>query len=88
MAAAPILALDELGAEQGNTAFDANQYTVLNNRFRRERKTVIATNLVAADFRERYLAREGGLDRLHERLVAGGRWVNLPGESMRRQGAP
>jgi len=88
MAAAPILALDELGAEQGNTSYDANLYSVLNSRFRRERKTVIATNLTATDFRERYLAREGGLDRLEERLKTGGRWVNLPGPSMREEGRP
>ncbi len=88
MVAAPILALDELGAEQGNTSYDANLFSVLNNRFRRERKTVIATNLTGGDFGKRYLAREGGLDRLEERLHMGGDWVNLPGESMRSEGRP
>jgi DNA replication protein DnaC len=88
MAAAPLLALDELGAEQGNASFDANLYSVLNVRFRRERKTILATNLGSVDFRQRYLSSEGGLDRLEERLRTGGRWVSLPGPSMRSEGHP
>ena len=88
MVAAPILALDELGAEQGNASFDANLYSVLNQRFRRERKTLLATNLTAADFRQRYLNRDGGLDRLEERLRTGGTWEPLPGPSLRSEGQP
>jgi DNA replication protein DnaC len=88
MVAAPILALDELGAEQGNASFDANLYSVLNQRFRRERKTLLATNLMAVDFRQRYLNRDGGLDRLEERLRTGGTWEPLPGPSLRSEGRP
>ena len=88
MVAAPILALDEIGAEQGNASFDANLYSVLNQRFRRERKTLLATNLTAADFRQRYLNRDGGLDRLEERLRTGGTWEPLPGPSLRSEGRP
>jgi DNA replication protein DnaC len=88
LAAAQILAVDELGAEQGNSAFDANLYSVLNSRFRRCRKTLIGTNCTWPQFEARYLDREGGLNRLAERLVKGGKWVNLPGESMRAVGMP
>lgn len=88
MAAAQILALDELGAEQGNAAFDANLYSVLNSRFRRCRKTLIGTNCTWPQFEQRYLHRDGGLERLAERLVKGGRWINLPGASLRAVGAP
>lgn len=80
--AAPFLALDELGAEATNTAWEANLYDLLNGRDARLRKTVIATNLNAAAFRERYTA--AGLKRLLDRINTGGSFKVLPGESMRK----
>ena len=85
LVALPFLALDDLGSERGNDEFDANLYALLDGRYRRNRKTGIGTNLVAAQFRARYAS--GPMARLHERLVTAGRWVNLPGESMRREPA-
>lgn len=78
---APVLGLDELGAEHPNTAFEAALYALLNKRHENLRKTVIATNLDAPGFARRYAA--NGLDRLAERIVKGGMWVNLDGPSMR-----
>jgi DNA replication protein DnaC len=82
LVAAPLLAIDELGAESVNDSYDANLYALLNARYSRLRKTVIATNLDGPAFRSRYLA--AGLDRLLDRLGTAGKWVSLPGESMRR----
>lgn len=82
LTAVPILALDDLGSEKGNDEFDANLYALLDGRYRRNRKTAIGTNLTASQFRARYTV--GPMARLYERLQTGGRWVNLPGESMRR----
>jgi hypothetical protein len=79
---APVLALDELGGEKMHDAFEARLYGLLNARYQRNRKTVIATNLAPADFRARYLA--NGLERLADRLRTSAQWVNLTGESMRR----
>jgi len=81
-----LLAIDDLGSERGNDEFDANLYALLDGRFRRLRKTALATNLTASQFRERYAS--GPMARLHERLVTGGEWVNLPGVTMRAVGAP
>jgi len=82
LAACPLLALDELGAEYPNPAFEANLYALLDRRYRQGKRTVIATNLNATDFRARY--GEHGLDRLLERIKTGGRWVSLDGESLRK----
>jgi DNA replication protein DnaC len=79
---ATVLALDELGAEYLNEAYLASLFNLLNRRYMQNRKTLIATNLEAAAFRERYLA--AGMDRLLDRLSTAGEWVTLPGESMRR----
>jgi DNA replication protein DnaC len=80
--AAPFLALDELGAESINPAWEANLYDLLNARDARLRKTAIATNLNAAAFRERYAT--AGLQRLLDRINTAGDFMVLPGESMRR----
>jgi DNA replication protein DnaC len=80
--AATVLALDELGGEKMHDAFEARLYGLLNARYQRNRKTLIATNLLAADFRARYLA--NGLERLGDRLRSSAEWVNLAGPSMRR----
>ena len=77
-----LLAIDEMGAEFTNPAFEANLYALLDRRYRAGRKTVLATNLNAADFKARFC--EHGLDRLVDRLKTGGRWVTLAGPSMRR----
>jgi DNA replication protein DnaC len=79
---APVLALDEIGAEQSNAAYDASLYELLNRRYSANRKTVLATNLDQKGFRARYLGL--GLDRLLDRLRTGGEWVTLPGESIRK----
>jgi hypothetical protein len=79
---APLLALDELGNEQSNAAYDAALYELLNRRYSTNRKTILATNLSQSAFTARYTGL--GLDRLLDRLRAGGEWVSLPGESLRR----
>jgi hypothetical protein len=79
---ARFVAIDELGAECGNPAYDANLYELLNSRYANMRKTAISTNLTPAAFRARYLAL--GLDRLLDRLKTGGEWVNCTGDSKRR----
>lgn len=75
LAHAPLLALDELGAEQTNSAFEANLYALLDRRYRAQRKTILATNLSAAAFGERYCA--AGLDRLIDRINTAGAFVEL-----------
>jgi DNA replication protein DnaC len=80
--ATPLLALDEMGTEYLNDLYLANLYALLDKRYAHGRKTVIATNLDAPAFRQRYGS--GPLDRLLDRLLTGGEWVALPGESMRR----
>jgi DNA replication protein DnaC len=82
LAAAPVLALDEVGAEYRNAAFDASLYALLNARHAHERKTVICTNLDAAGFMSRYCPKPD--DPLRNRLATASVWVNLPGESMRK----
>lgn len=82
IAAAPFLALDELGAEYRNPAFEASLYSMLNSRHANGRKTVICTNLDGATFVQRYCAKAG--DPLRDRLRTSQAWVALPGESMRK----
>jgi DNA replication protein DnaC len=77
-----LLAIDELGAEYPNPAFEANLYALLDRRYRQGRRTIIATNLNAPAFKARYC--ENGLDRLLERLKTGGRWLSLDGPSLRK----
>jgi DNA replication protein DnaC len=79
---APVLALDELGGEKAHDAYESRLYGLLNARYQRNRKTVIATNLDAAAFRTAYLA--NGLERLADRLRTAAEWVNLAGPSLRR----
>jgi hypothetical protein len=79
--AAPFLALDELGAEATNPAWEANLFDLLNGRDARLRKTAIATNLNAAAFRERYAS--AGLQRLMDRILTAGEFKILPGKSLR-----
>jgi DNA replication protein DnaC len=81
-ARAPVLVIDELGAEFANDAYRASLYELLNTRYSNGRKTIFATNLDAPAFKARYCPDAN--DRLAERIAKGGRWVNLPGESMRR----
>lgn len=78
---ARVFALDELGTEKSHDAYESRLFGVLNNRYQRLRKTVIATNLTPDAFRAHYLG--GGLERLVDRLRTAAEWVNLPGESMR-----
>lgn len=80
--AAPVLAVEELGAEKPNDSYEPNLFGLLNRRYSRNRKTVLATNLGGRAFREKYLA--AGLSRLVDRLETGGQWVALTGSSLRR----
>lgn len=82
LASAPLLALDEVGAEYRNPAFEAGLYTLLNARHANQRKTVICTNLDAKGFVGRYCPNPA--DPLRDRLRTAARWVSLPGESMRK----
>jgi DNA replication protein DnaC len=82
MAAAPLLALDELGAEYRNPAFEASLYSLLNSRHAHGRKTVLCTNLDGPGFVARYCPKAG--DPLRDRLRTAQAWVALPGESLRR----
>jgi hypothetical protein len=81
LAAAPLVALDELGAEHRNPAYDASLYTLLGTRHAHRRRTLLATNLDGAAFAARYAP--DSTDPLRDRLRTATRWVNLPGESMR-----
>lgn len=81
LASCSLLAIDELGAEYSNPAFEANLYALLDRRYRQGKRTLIATNLNAVEFKARYC--EHGLDRLLDRVKTGGRWVALDGASMR-----
>lgn len=81
METAPLLVVDELGTEYRNDAFEASLYALLNARYARQRKTILVTNLDAVQFKARYGA--AGMDRLIERIVKGGMFETVPGESIR-----
>ena len=74
--------IDELGSEFKSEPFYAQFYALLNARYGRLRKTVLATNLNAEAFRLRYPD-----PRLLERLRTAGTWVNVQGDSMRQHWA-
>jgi DNA replication protein DnaC len=78
----PLLALDEAGTEFLGDVLAVNLFSVLNARIQNLRPTAIATNLSLADFKTRFL--RGAMERLDDRFRACGKWVSLPGESLRR----
>jgi len=78
---APFVALDELGAEATNPAWEANLYDLLNGRDAELRRTVLASNLNGPAIRARYAS--AGLQRLVDRIQSHGSLVTLPGPSMR-----
>jgi DNA replication protein DnaC len=82
IAAVPMLALDELGAEYRNPAYEASLYSLLNARHAHGRKTILCTNLDGGAFVTRYCPKAG--DPLRDRLRTAQAWVALPGESMRK----
>lgn len=82
IAAAPLLAIDELGSEYRNSAYEASLYSLLNARHAHGRKTILCTNLDGAGFVGRYCPKPG--DPLRDRLRTAQAWVALPGESMRK----
>lgn len=82
IAAAPFLAIDELGAEYRNAAYEASLYSLLNARHAHGRKTILCTNLDGPGFMARYCPKPG--DPLRDRLRTAQSWVALPGESLRR----
>lgn len=79
---APVLALDELGAEPANVQSQALMFDLLNRRIENNRPTLVATNLDAAAFRLKYLT--GPMERLADRLKNFGRWVEFTAPSMRQ----
>jgi DNA replication protein DnaC len=81
LTAAHVLTLDELGREHANDAYLASLYTLLNSRHAHGRKTVLVTNLNADLFKARYCPQPD--DPLRDRIRTGGKWLNLPGESLR-----
>jgi DNA replication protein DnaC len=78
----PLLALDEAGAEFLGENLQGNFFSVLNARIQNLRPTAIATNLSPSDFKARFL--RGAMERLDDRFRACGKWVSLPGESLRQ----
>lgn len=80
---APLLAIDDLGAE----ALDEKGWALsallglLDRRYDAAAKTVITTNLGVDGVRARY-GQDGG--RLFDRLREAGEWVEIGGESMRK----
>jgi DNA replication protein DnaC len=80
----PLLAIDDLGTEfsDGAGSFLTTLGNVLSTRHRDCLRTVITTNLPAAEFLSRYG------ERLRDRLVESGAFVELDGESLRRNPPP
>lgn len=78
---APVLAIDELGAEPQNHAALAMVFDLLNRRIENMRPTLIATNLDGPEFSRKYLS--GPMERLKDRLTNYGRWVEFTAPSMR-----
>ena len=88
MREAPLLALDELGAESAEPArswYGPALFSLLNKRYDWNRKTILAGNLSREDFEVRYLQGQG--ERLRDRLKECGWDYPLKGES-RRELAP
>lgn len=79
---APLLAIDELGAEPANIQSQALIFDLLNRRIEDERPTLIATNLDGPAFSAKYLS--GPMERLADRLKAFGKWVEFTAPSMRK----
>jgi DNA replication protein DnaC len=82
LASVGLLALDELGSEYRNAAFEASLYSLLNSRHAHGRKTILCTNLDGEAFVARYCPKAG--DPLRDRLRTAQAWAPLPGESMRK----
>lgn len=80
---ASLLVVDDLGTE----SLDAGGWALgrivglLDARHEADAPTVITTNLTQADFLARY---DVGGGRLRDRLRESARWINVPGESLRR----
>lgn len=79
-----LMAIDDLGMEP----VDAKGYgyaaifDLLDERYDSGQKTILTTNLTMDDFRARYGSGAGA--RMWDRIREVGRWVDVPGESMRR----
>jgi DNA replication protein DnaC len=82
---APLLAVDELGAEPANVQSLSLIFDLLNRRIEDERPTLIATNLDSPAFSLKYLS--GPMERLKDRLTNYGRWVEFTAPSMRQHWA-
>jgi DNA replication protein DnaC len=80
--AVSVLAIDELGAERPNVEFESKLFNLLNGRYQRMKRTLIATNQNAEGFKARYAGT--GLERLIDRIRNGGKFAPCAGESLRR----
>jgi DNA replication protein DnaC len=78
---APLIVLDDLGAEQDDARFGQALFALVNCRNASDRRTLITTNLTIPQIRPRYG------DRIADRLNAMAKAVQLKGASMRKQGA-
>jgi DNA replication protein DnaC len=78
---APLITLDDLGAEQDDARFGQAFFALVNCRNASDRRTLITTNLTIPQIRPRYG------DRIADRLNAMSKAVQLKGASMRKQGA-
>jgi len=78
---ASLLVIDDLGIEYFDEkgSFSATFDAIINARYASHLRTVMTTNLVAEEFRERYGVRT--IDRIREC----GRFVGVVGESLRRR---
>jgi DNA replication protein DnaC len=78
---APLIVLDDLGAEQDDARFGQALFALVNCRNASDRRTLITTNLTIPQIRPRYG------DRIADRLNAMAKAVQLKGASMRKHGA-
>jgi DNA replication protein DnaC len=79
--AVTVLAIDELGAERSNVEFESKLFNLLNGRYQRMKRTLIATNANADGFKARYAGT--GLERLFDRIRNGGKFATCSGVSQR-----
>jgi DNA replication protein DnaC len=78
---APLIVVDDLGAEADETRFHQALFAIVNARNASDRRTLITTNLAIPQIRPRYG------DRIADRLNAMAKAVQLKGASLRKQGA-
>lgn len=77
-----LLVLDDLGTEMLNPLWQQALDDVLDERYQHGRKTIITSNLVAADFKTRYG------ERITDRIREDGTIVTLTNDSLRQRPTP